>query len=292
MPEKFFLSFQLQIHLPFNSCIHMSTVLSRRVYSLFWCRISPAVSSKPYPLSCSRADRMAKKKALVLTNFVCSPSWLPKCHCYLFKRRRDQAHIQYLKITIHEEKENIQINQPNKTPAKVLLTVLLKNRGSVGVILCCLQTSLPHELWGLASKESKKWCAVMVMCMEGISPYFTSSLETGRYLWEYLLYSVLGWFRLCRQAVQKQPVLTEGKHNIICNVTCDLGHVFQIGMLMAGADGCKKLPLKGNGGAGFLCLGGAAISQAPFFCTLQYLKREYSEVNRRFAIDFNGAKTL
>lgn len=60
---------------------------------------------------------------------------------------------------------------------------------------------------------------------------------------------------------------------------------------MAGADGCKKLPLKGNEAAGFLCLGGAAISQAPFFCTLQYLKREYSEVNRGFVIDFNGAKT-
>lgn len=92
------------IHLPFNGCIDMSTVLSRRAHSLFWYRISPAVSSKPYPLSYSRADRMTKIKALVLTNFVCSPSWLPKCHCYLFKRRGDQAHIRYLKITSHKEK--------------------------------------------------------------------------------------------------------------------------------------------------------------------------------------------
>lgn len=119
-----------------------------------------------------------------------------------------------------------------------------------------------------------------IMCSGGdvggrINPYFTSLLETGGYLWEHLLCSVLGWFRLCRQTVQKQMVLTEGKHSIICNVTCDLRHCFQIGRLMVGADGCKQLPLKGNGAAGLLCLAGAAISQAPFFCTLQYLKREY-----------------
>lgn len=68
-----------KIHSPFNGCIHISTVLSKRVHSLFWCRLSPAVSSKPYPLLCSKADRMTKK-TLVLTNFVYSPFWLPKKH--------------------------------------------------------------------------------------------------------------------------------------------------------------------------------------------------------------------
>lgn len=41
---------------------------------------------------------------------------------------------------------------------------------------------------------------------------------------------------------------TEGKHNIICTVTCDLRHCFQTGRLMSGANGSKRLPLKGNGG--------------------------------------------
>lgn len=66
---KSYLKAASKIHLPFTGCIQMSTVLSKRVHSLFWCRISPAVSSKPYPLSCSKADRMTKK-TLVLTNFV------------------------------------------------------------------------------------------------------------------------------------------------------------------------------------------------------------------------------
>lgn len=64
-----------------------------------------------------------------------------------------------------------------------------------------------------------------------------------------------------------------------------------MGRVMAGADGWKKLPLKGNGAAALLCLGAAATSQGPFFCTSQHLKGEYSGVNTGFAIDFNGAKT-
>lgn len=68
-----------KIHLPFNGCSHMSTAISKRLHSLFWYRISPAVLSKPYPLSCGKANRVTKK-TLVLTNFVCCPFWLPRKH--------------------------------------------------------------------------------------------------------------------------------------------------------------------------------------------------------------------
>lgn len=51
-----------------------------------------------------------------------------------------------------------------------------------------------------------------------------------------------------------QMVLWEGTHNIICNVTCNLRHCFQMGSLMSVANGSKWLPFKGNGEYSSCCL--------------------------------------
>ena len=91
-----------KIHLPFNGCIHMSTVLSKRVHSLFWCRISPAASSKPYPLASNKADNDKKDfnaNKLFLFPLLTSHKPSGKCHWYLFRSGRDQAHIGYFKKT-------------------------------------------------------------------------------------------------------------------------------------------------------------------------------------------------
>lgn len=102
----------------------------------------------------------------------------------------------------------------------------------------------------------------MVMCMEGTNPYFTF----GGSFWEHLIYCP-GLVHAVQAGSPKAASFNRRKTQHHLDVTCDLGHSFQIGRLMAEADRCKKLSLKGNRAAGFLCLGGAAISQAPFSCT-------------------------
>lgn len=72
------------------------------------------------------------------------------------------------------------------------------------------------------------------------------------------------------QAVQKQTVLTEGKHQVICNVTCDLWHSFK---LEGWWQGCKKLPLKGNGELAF-CVWVLQLFLRPHFSVLYSIWKE------------------
>lgn len=91
------------------------------------------------------------------------------------------------KITSHKERQNIQTNQQNKTRAKMQFTVLLRNKDSVGGILCCLQIFLPQELWRFGLKGQQE-----IMCSDGYvcgrnKSLFHLIIGDWGYLWEHLL---------------------------------------------------------------------------------------------------------
>lgn len=134
----------------------------------------------------------------------------------------------YLKIMSHEERENIPTNQNS---SKSTIYGIAKERGFSGGILCCLQMSLPQQLRRIVLKGQQE-----IMCSDGDVygrklfhfPYLTSSLETGGTFGSIcFILSQVGSGCAGRQF--KSRVLTEGKHSIICNATCDPRHSFQIG---------------------------------------------------------------